>query len=139
MRERRGFWRATIALLIVPIPAWPQEHQVPAPQRDFTIFFGRDSIVISARDKAAARAVLSTRSGASARNNSPRRLNTDAAEGCQGDLQQAGEAIQCLDLQHLAFFKAMERCARYAGLASNFVRAQAGAEPESLQPVVISS
>jgi outer membrane protein OmpA-like peptidoglycan-associated protein len=53
MRGRRGFWRATIALLIVPIPAWPQKHQVPAPQRDFTIFFGRDSTVISARDKAA--------------------------------------------------------------------------------------
>jgi hypothetical protein len=66
-------------------------------------------------------------------------LNTDAEEDCYGNLQQAGEAIQCLDLHYLAFFKAMERCARYAGLASNFVRAQAGAEPGGLQPVPISS
>ena len=51
MRGRRGFWRATIALLLIPIPAWPQEYQIPAPQRDFTIFFGRASAVISARDK----------------------------------------------------------------------------------------
>ena len=52
MRGRRGFWWATIALLLIPIPAWPQKHQVPAPQRDFTIFFGRDLPVISASDKA---------------------------------------------------------------------------------------
>ena len=52
MRGRRGFWRATIALLIEPIPAWPQKRQVPAPQRDFTIFFGWNSAVISARNKA---------------------------------------------------------------------------------------
>ena len=52
MRGRRGFWRATIALLIVPFAAWPQRRQVPASQRDFTIFFGRNSTVISARDKA---------------------------------------------------------------------------------------
>ena len=46
MRGRRGFWRATIALLIIPILAWRQKKQVPAPQRDFTIFFGRDSTAI---------------------------------------------------------------------------------------------
>ena len=52
MRGRRCFWRATIALLMVPVAAWPQRRQVPAPQRDFTIFFGRNSTVISARDRA---------------------------------------------------------------------------------------
>jgi OOP family OmpA-OmpF porin len=51
MRGRRGFWRATIVLLIVPITAWPQRRQVPAPQRDFTIFFGWNSTVIAVRDK----------------------------------------------------------------------------------------
>ena len=47
----RGFWRATILLLILPMAAWPQRRQVPAPQRDFTIFFGWNSTEIATRDK----------------------------------------------------------------------------------------
>ena len=47
----RGFWWATIVLLILPIAAWPQRRQVPAPQRDFTIFFGWNSTEIAAGDK----------------------------------------------------------------------------------------
>ena len=62
-------------------------------------------------------------------------LDTDAEQSCHGNLQQAGKAIQCLNLHHLAFFKAIKRCARYAGLPRDFVRAQAGAEPEGFQPV----
>ena len=45
MRVRRGLCQLTIVppLLIGPSAAWPQKRQVPAPQRNFTIFFDWNS------------------------------------------------------------------------------------------------
>jgi len=53
MSARRGLWQLTIVLplLIEPSAAWPQKRQVPAPQRNFTIFFNWNSAVIPPRDK----------------------------------------------------------------------------------------
>jgi OOP family OmpA-OmpF porin len=52
MSARRGLWQLTIVLpLLIEPSAATQKRQVPAPQRNFTIFFGWNSAVIPPRDK----------------------------------------------------------------------------------------
>ena len=53
MSASRGMWQSAVILLLLiePSAAWAQKRQIPAPQRDFTIFFDWNSAVISARNK----------------------------------------------------------------------------------------
>jgi OOP family OmpA-OmpF porin len=52
MSARRGLWQLTIVLpLLIEPTAATQKRQVPAPQRNFTIFFGWNSAVIPPRNK----------------------------------------------------------------------------------------
>ena len=53
MSASRGMWQSAVILLLLiePSKAWAQKRQIPAPQRDLTIFFDWNSAVISSRNK----------------------------------------------------------------------------------------
>ena len=62
-------------------------------------------------------------------------LDADTEQRRDGDVEQFGQALQRVDLGELAAFEAIERGARDADTARNFVGAEAGSEAERPQPL----
>ena len=94
MSASRGMWQSAVILLLLiePSEARAQKRQIPAPQRDFMIFFDWNSAVISARNKGRDRpsgAECQEPHGLAGKGRSPRLRGTSMSEQKSGTLSEA--------------------------------------------------